>query len=151
MKIRVRRSAMRLAMTLVEILAVVVILSLIAGTLLMGFSGMFGRAKQEIAKTGAALIAGKVEAFRIERSAYPAADVGLSALTSPAATPSNSFYVSSDKLLDPWGRQFLYLTPGPGDEPFEVVSLGADGKAGGQGEDADITTAHLRTTEGATQ
>jgi general secretion pathway protein G len=149
MNARATQVATRLAMTLVEVLAVVVILSLIAGTLLMGFSGMFGRAKQELAKTGAALIAGKVEAFRIERSAYPAADVGLSGLTSPSATPSNSFYISSDKLLDPWGRQFLYMTPGPGDDPFEIVSLGADGKAGGQGEDADITTAHLRNTEGA--
>lgn len=137
-------------MTLVEVLAVVVILSLVAGTLLMGFSGMFGRAKQEVARTGAALVAGRVEAYRIERSAYPASDVGLSALTSPAATPANSFFVSSDRLLDPWGRAYIYLTPGPDDEPFEIVSLGADGKAGGQGEDADISTAHLRTGNGGT-
>lgn len=141
---------MRRAMTLVEVLAVVVILSLVAGTLLIGFSGMFGRAKQELAKTGAVLVAGKVEAYRIEKSAYPSGEAGLTVLTSPAATPSNSYYLAADKILDPWGHSYLYITPGPGDEPFEVVSLGADGATGGQGENADISTAKLRTpSEGA--
>jgi general secretion pathway protein G len=139
------------AMTLVEVLAVVVILSLIAATVLVGFGGMFGRAKTELARTGAAMVASKVEAYRIERSAYPTAEVGLTALTAPAATPSNSYYVSADRLLDPWGRTYLYVVPGPDGEPFEVVSLGADGKAGGQGEDSDISSVRARATEGGSR
>lgn len=135
-------------MTLVEVLAVVVILGLIAGTLMVGFSGTFGKAKRELAKTAIATVVGKLEAYRIERSNYPASDAGLSVLTAPAANPSNSYYVSTDKLLDPWGRQFVYVVPGPGGEPFEVISLGADGKQGGSGEDEDLTSAHLRDEVG---
>lgn len=138
---------MQRAMTLVEVLAVVVILSLIAGTLLVGFGGMFGKAKTELAKTGAAVVASKVEAYRIEKNGYPSSEAGLSVLTSPAATPSNSYYVSEDRLLDPWGRRYLYVTPGPNDEPFEVVSLGADGRQGGAGEDADVSSVRPRSQE----
>lgn len=131
-------------MTLVEVLAVVVILGLIAGTLMVSFSGTFGKAKRELAKTSIANVVGKLEAYRIEKNGYPASDAGLAVLVAPAANPSNAFYLPSDKLLDPWGRQFLYVVPGPGGEPFEVISLGADGKQGGIGEDEDLTSAHLR-------
>ena len=137
-------SGNRGGMTLVEVLAVVVILGLIAGTLLVGFSGTFGKAKRELAKTGIATVVGKLETYRIERSAYPPGDVGVSALTAPAATPSNSYYLSAERLLDPWGRTYLYVTPGPDGEPFEVISYGADGKQGGTGEDEDVSSAHLR-------
>ena len=134
----------RHGMTLVEVLAVVVILGLIAGTLLVSLSGTFGKAKRELAKTGIATVVGKLEAYRIEKSAYPTSDIGVSALTAPAATPSNAFYLSSERLLDPWGRTYLYVTPGPDGEPFEVISYGADGKQGGIGEDEDVSSAHLR-------
>jgi general secretion pathway protein G len=131
-------------MTLVEVLAVVVILGLIAGTLMVSFSGTFGKAKRELAKTSIANVVGKLEAYRIEKNGYPPSDAGLAVLVAPAANPSNAFYLPSDKLLDPWGRQFLYVVPGPGGEPFEVISLGADGKQGGIGEDEDLSSAHLR-------
>ena len=52
-----RTVALLRAMTLVEILAVVVILGLVAGTLLIGFSGSFGKAKHELAKSGIGIIA----------------------------------------------------------------------------------------------
>lgn len=148
MTMRTARLAMRCAMTLVEVLAVVVILSLLAGTLVVGLGGMFGKAKTEVARTGVAMVAGKVEAYRIEKSAYPTAESGLSALTGPSATPSNSYYLAADRLLDPWGRTYLYMVPGPNDEPFEVLTLGADGKQGGSGEDSDVSSARLRATEG---
>jgi general secretion pathway protein G len=135
-------------MTLVEVLAVVVILGLIAGTLMVSFSGAFGKAKRELAKTGIAQIVDKLETYRIEKNSYPAVDAGLRVLTAPVATPQNSYFVASDKLLDPWGREFLYIVPGPGGEPFEVVSLGADGAPGGVGENADLTSANLRGAGG---
>lgn len=138
-----RTAALR-GMTLVEVLAVVVILSLVAGTLYVGFSGSFGKAKRELAKTGMTIVAGKLEAYRIERGAYPTGDAGLAVLTAPAANATHSFYLPAEKLLDPWGRQYLYLTPGPDGEPFELVSFGGDGKQGGAGEDQDISSARLR-------
>ena len=131
-------------MTLVEILAVLVILGLLAGTLLLGFSSTFGKAKTELAKTGIGVVAGKLELYRIEKGSYPANDVGLKALADGLATPSESYHLTGDKLLDPWGREWLYLTPGPNGLPYEVLSYGADGQPGGAGEDSDVSSANLR-------
>jgi general secretion pathway protein G len=131
-------------MTLVEVLAVVVILGLLASILLMGFSSTFGRAKTELTKSGIGVIVGKVELYRLEKSAFPTNDVGLKALTDGMATPAASFYLPPDKLADPWGRPYLYIAPGPNGLPFEVLTLGADGQAGGEGEDLDVSSANLR-------
>lgn len=135
------------AMTLVEILAVVVILGLVAGTLLVGFSGSFGKAKHELAKSGIGVIVGKVELYRIEKSQWPSNELGLAALSD--AAPSSSYYLGSDKLLDPWGRPYLYVMPGPDGHPYEVLSYGADGQPGGDAgtENADISSVNLRGSQ----
>ena len=134
----------RVGMTLIEVLAVVVILGLLASILLMGFSSTFGRAKSELARSGIGVISGRVELFRIEKGAFPTNELGLKALTDGQATPSSSYYVSADKLMDPWGRPYLYIAPGPNGLPFEILTRGADGEAGGEGEDADVSSANLR-------
>lgn len=131
-------------MTLVEVLAVVVILGLIATTLLVGFSGTFGKAKQELARSGIALLVGKVEVYRIEKSDWPSNELGLAVLSAPHATPTTSYYVTADQLLDPWGRTYLYVAPGPDGHPFEILSYGADGEPGGEGEDTDLSSVRLR-------
>ena len=81
-----RKARRQIGMTLVEILAVVVILGLIAATLLVGFSGTFGKAKHELAKVGIGVVADALEKYRIEHGAYPENDQGLSALTDGQAT-----------------------------------------------------------------
>ena len=135
------------AMTLVEVLAVVVILGLVAGTLLVGFSGSFGRAKHELAKTGIGLIATQLEKYRLDHSAWPSNEQGLTMLSAGAAKPTDSYYVNPGQLLDPWDRSFLYVTPGPDGHPYEVISYGADGQPGGEDEDADLSSVNLRGTE----
>ncbi len=139
-----RSTQSRRGMTLVEILAVVVILGLIATTLLVGFSGTFGKAKHELARSGIGLLAGKVETYRIEKSDWPSNELGLAALSAPHATPTASYFVNADQLTDPWGRQYLYVMPGPDGHPFEIRSYGADGQPGGEGENADLSSANLR-------
>ena len=134
-------------MTLVEILAVVVILGLIAGTLLVGFSGSFGKAKHELAKSGIGIVVSQLEKYRLEHSAWPSTDQGLAVLTDGQAKPSDAHYLSPGQLLDPWDRPFLYVTPGPEGHPYEVLSYGADGQPGGEGENADISSANLRGTK----
>jgi len=140
---RMRRSSTS-GMTLVEILAVVVILGLLAGVLAVGFSGSFGKAKREVAKTAIGQISQRLELYRLEKGAWPGNDVGLKALTEGYASPADSFYLEAGQLLDPWNRPFWFLTPGPGDLPYEVLSYGADGSPGGDGEDADLSSANLR-------
>lgn len=131
-------------MTLVEILAVVVILGLITATLTVGFSGTFGKAKRELAKTGMGLLSGKVETYRIEKSAWPDNAVGLAVLSDGHASPQASYYVSPDQLLDPWGRPFVFICPGPDGHPYEILTYGADGQPGGERENADLSSANLR-------
>ena len=134
----------RRALTLVEVFAVVVILGLLAATLTIGFSGSFGKAKQNLAKTGIGVIVSKIEVYKIENSAYPSADVGLTSMSDGQAAPTSSYYLGPDKLLDPWERPYLYIVPGPDGHPFEVVSYGADGEPGGTDENADISSVNLR-------
>ena len=137
-------SSARRGMTLVEVLAVVVILSLVAGTLLVGFSSTFGRAKHELARRGIGVGVSQLEKYRVESGLWPTNDVGLAVLTDGHATPQASYYLSPGQLRDPWDRQYLYVTPGPDGHPYEVLSYGADGRSGGQGENADISSIQLR-------
>lgn len=135
----------RRGMTLVELLAVVVILGLLAGTLMVGFSGTFGTAKHELAKTGVGLVVSKMEAYRIAHGGWPDTDDGLGPLSDSG--PDAAYYLTPDQLLDPWGRPYLYIRPGPGAHPYEIVSYGADGQPGGEGEAADVSSVSLRATE----
>ncbi|NND02017.1 MAG: type II secretion system major pseudopilin GspG [Acidimicrobiia bacterium] len=131
------------SMTLVEVLAVVVILGLLAGTLLIGFSGTFGRAKHEIAKSGMGVVITKLELYRLTHDSWPSTDVGLAALTDGHAKPNDAYYLNQGRLNDPWGRRFLFVTPGPDGHPYEVISYGADGQPGGDGENADLSSVDL--------
>lgn len=138
----------RRGMTLVEILAVVVVLGLLASILVVNFSGSFGKAKHEIARTGIGQLAQRLEIYRLEKGEWPTSDVGLKVLSKGHASPADAFYVEPDKLIDPWERPYWLVTPGPGDQPYEIVTHGADGAPGGDGEDADLSSADLRGLEG---
>ncbi|MGP1345528.1 MAG: type II secretion system protein GspG [Phycisphaerales bacterium] len=134
-------------MTLVEVLAVVVILGLIAATLVYSFGGQVGRARRELAKSGIAAIVQALETHAIETGAYPEMGDGLIALTRPIsgrATP----LLQPDKLIDPWDNPYQYIVPGPNSAPYQVVSYGSDGAPGGEpGTDAaDILSDQLRDT-----
>lgn len=132
-------------MTLVEVLAVVVILGLIAATLTVSFSGTFGKAKSELAKTGIAQIMQKLELYHIETDRWPAMEVGLKALSEGLADPKAAFYLEKSQLEDPWKAPYHFVVPGPEGRPFEIISYGADGRPGGSGEDADLSSANLRS------
>ena len=128
------------AMTLVEILAVVVILGLLAVTLTVGITAKMGKAKQEICKTQIAQTVGQLQVWQMERRGLPPASSGLAALTED---PRASWYLEPAKLNDPWGAPYVYLVPGPDGQPFEVLSYGADGQPGGTGDAADVSSARL--------
>jgi len=131
-------------MTLIEILAVVVILGLIAATLVVGFSPSFGEAKHELAKTAISQIAEKLELYRMKTGEWPGNDVGLDALTDGHASPADSYYLEPGKLLDPWKEPYYFVAPGPGEHPYEILSYGSDKQPGGEGEAADISSVNLR-------
>lgn len=137
----------RRAMTLVEVLAVVVILGLLAGTLAVGFSGAFAKGKRELAKTAIGIIQQKLEAYRIEHDAWPSVDDGLAALSEGRAAPTSVYYLSRDQITDPWGHPFYLIIPGPAGHPYEIIAYGADAQPGGEGENADLSSIDLRAGE----
>ncbi len=130
----------RQAMTLVEILAVVVILGLLAVTLTVSLAGKMGKAKQEISKTQIAQLVGQVQTYQLEKRSLPKSGDGLQALSAPAALPTASYFVEAAKLTDPWGQPYLLLIPGPDGHPFEIVTYGADAQPGGDGDNADVSS-----------
>jgi general secretion pathway protein G len=80
-----------------------------------------------------------LDQYRLDTRRYPSAEQGLAALvTRPGNEPNWSGpYLKRAVPNDPWGRPYVYRTPGQKGE-FDLVSYGRDGKAGGTGEDADI-------------
>lgn len=137
------RFPVRLAMTLVEILAVVVILGLLAATLTIGIAGKMGKAKHEIAKTQIAQIVAQIQTFQLDKRKLPTSGEGLAILTSPATAPDAPYFLDSAKLTDPWGAPYVYLVPGPAGQPFEVLSYGSDGQPGGSGDASDVSSAGM--------
>ena len=126
--------------TLFELLVVLAILALLATLIAPRVIGYLGRAKTDIATAQAANIAASLELFYIDFGRYPDSEEGLEALVvAPpnAAQWRGPYLKDKEGLTDPWGRVFLYEVEERG-EFFSVISLGRDGEAGGDGDDADI-------------
>ena len=81
---------------------------------------------------------------RLDNQAYPTTSQGLAALVErPSAPPEPANWVDGGYLAslpqDPWGRDYIYASPGGDGAPFELVSLGSDGEPGGDGTGADLS------------
>lgn len=128
--------------TLIEIMVVIVILGVLAALVVPRVLDRPDEARIVAAKSDVAAIMQALKLYRLDNQRYPTADQGLAALVAKPATeplPPNwkpNGYL--DKLRnDPWGRPYQYLNPGLKGE-VDVYSLGADGKRGGTGADADV-------------
>jgi general secretion pathway protein G len=123
--------------SLIEILVVIV---LIGGILALVASKVFGnkeRAEYKLAETRMQTLVQKIDSYQLDVGAYPET---LDALVTAPANASGWLgpYAKADELKDPWQRAIEYRQPGEGDKPYQLTSLGADGKAGGEGVKADI-------------
>ena len=127
-----------LGFTLVELLVVLAILALLAGIVGPKVLGQLGGAKAKTAAVQIADLEKTLELFKLDVGRYPTAEEGLDALVKkPAnATAWSGPYLKGGVPLDPWSHPYVYK-PGAGGT-FEILSLGADGAPGGEGENADI-------------
>lgn len=126
-------------MTILELLIVLVILSLIGTVVGVQIAGQLDRAKVDVAKLQLRQLQNALTLFELDLRRYPSADEGLDALlTAPsgAAGWRGPYLKNAGLLADPWGRSVTYTRTEAG--PYLLASVGADGKAGGDGAAADI-------------
>lgn len=128
--------------TLVELMVVILIIGLLATVVAINVLPSQDRAMTEKARADIATLEQAVEMYRLDLLAYPDTEQGLEALTRPPdglARPERYRSGGYIKRLpqDPWGAPYQYLQPGE-HGPFDIYSLGADGRLGGEGQNADI-------------
>ncbi|HEX8641734.1 MAG TPA: type II secretion system major pseudopilin GspG [Allosphingosinicella sp.] len=117
--------------SLVELMVVIVILGLLATIVIINVMPAADRAAVTKARADIQTLEQGIEMYRLDHLSYPTAAEGLQALL-------NGHYIRR-LPEDPWGNPYRYTAPGPEGRPFQIASLGADGREGGDGEDEDIT------------
>ena len=125
--------------TLIELLVVMVIIALFATIVGSRVGRSVDRAKQVAAKSQIAEFESVLDQYRLDAGRYPSNEEGLQALRVRPSDVSNwdGPYLRKDVPLDPWDRPYTYRFPGTHGD-FDLLSLGADGQEGGEGENADI-------------
>ncbi len=126
--------------TLLELMVVIVIIGVLAALIAPKIISRVGQAKVTAAKADLSNIMNALKMYKLDNGRYPSTDQGLAALAAKPSTgsiPSN-WHSYIDKLPeDPWHHAYQYANPGVHGE-IDVFSFGADGQAGGEGDDADI-------------
>lgn len=128
--------------TLIEIMVVVVILGILAAIIVPRISDEPDKARAAKAKQDIRALEGALQLYKLDNFYYPSTQQGLEALVQkPSGDPPARNWKAGGYLgrlpKDPWGNPYQYLSPGlKGD--IDIFTLGADGKPGGEGVDADV-------------
>jgi len=127
--------------TLLELLVVMVILGLLAGFVAPRYFAQVGKSETKVARSQVQAIEKALEIYRLETGQLPSSEQGLDALlTRPQNEPAwNGPYLRKAVPRDPWGRPYLFKSPGEHDE-YDLYSLGKDGRPGGDGQNTDVTS-----------
>ncbi len=128
--------------SLIEIMVVLIIIGVITAGVGAKFLGKADQSRVDQAKIDFSTIEKALKLYRLDNYRYPTNEQGLEALTEkPTVDPIPRQWQDGGYLdslpVDPWGSPYVYVTPGEQGE-YDVYSLGADGRAGGEGFDADL-------------
>lgn len=142
-KTSVRFAAAQRGFTLIEVMVVVVILGILAAVVVPRVMDRPDQARTTKAQNDIRALESALNLYRLDNFNYPSTELGLSALvTRPTNTDGARNWRSGgyiDRLQkDPWGNEYQYLRPGRDGREFDLYSLGADGRPGGEGSNADI-------------
>lgn len=136
------RFGMEHGYTLLELLVVLAIIALLVGFVAPKMIGYLGRAKADAAKVQLQNVMTALDLYRLDVGQYPTEPQGLHALLAkPGGVDAwRGPYLQKDTgILDPWGQEFIYKIPGQHGD-FDMLSYGADKQAGGDGDNADVTS-----------
>lgn len=127
--------------TLVELIVVVIIIGLLSGLVLPQFIKQSEKATAKAAKAQIELLGTALDTFRLDVSRYPTTQEGLQALTQkPGGVDRwDGPYLKKEVPSDPWGKAYVYKSPGD-HGPYDILSYGADGVPGGEGNDRDVAS-----------
>ena len=137
---------MRRGFTLIELLVVIAIIATLAAVIAPAVFRNVGDSKTTAARSQIELFAMALGSYRLDNDVFPTTEQGLSSLRTPPTTGElprrwRGPYLSKVVAPDPWGRPWLYVSPGRANpESFDLYTLGRDGRVGGQDEDADVTS-----------
>ncbi len=127
--------------TLVELLVVLVIIGLLSALVVPRFVRQEEKAKVKAARAQIELLGTALDTFRLDAGRYPTSQEGLEALRRQPGGVSkwDGPYLKKEVPLDPWGKPYVYKSPGD-QGPYDLLSYGADGTPGGDGDNRDITS-----------
>jgi general secretion pathway protein G len=132
--------------TLIEILIVITILGILASLIAVRIMSRPGEARTTKAQLDIATLENALKLFKLDNGFYPDTDQGLQALVEKPTTGRipdkwrDGGYIEKGVVpKDPWGNDYLYLSPGVRNRDFDIWSYGGDGEEGGEDEDADVT------------
>ena len=132
------------AFTLIELMIVVVILGLLATAVMPRILNRPEQARRAKAKIDVRNVESALALYKTDTGRFPTTSEGLQALV---ANPGIAGYNSDcylDKVpVDPWGKPYIYLSPGLHNKDYDLESYGKDGEDGGTGDDADIESWNL--------
>lgn len=127
--------------TLLELLVVMVIIGLLAGIVAPQYFAQIGKSNAKVARAQIESFGQALDQYRLDVGQYPTSEQGLGALRAAPQQVARwqGPYLKRDIPDDPWGRPYVYKRPGQHGD-YDLVSLGADGQPGGEGEAADVVS-----------
>ncbi|MEM7411913.1 MAG: type II secretion system major pseudopilin GspG [Myxococcota bacterium] len=130
--------------TLIEIMAVVLIIGLLSTLVGIAIFPQIDKARVNTARSQLKMLDAALETYRMDNAKFPTSEQGLVSLVRPPAdarnAPPGGSYLREKRVpADPWGNPYQYEAPGQHNKhAYDLWSLGADGAPGGTGVDADI-------------
>lgn len=145
----IKKSIGQQGFTLIELMVVIVILGVLAGLIVPRIMGRPEEARRMKARVQMESIETALRLYKLDNGGYPSTEQGLQALVQPPAVGElprawrEGGYLEKGQVpKDPWGNEYVYLSPGRHHD-YDLVSYGADGEEGGEGKNQDIRSWEL--------